>query len=323
MLVAVLASGCLRHVGASGGVTIGAAASTAYLGEARYAEVLGREFAMLTPENELKWDAVHPTQGSYRFGPTDALVAYADQHGMQVRGHTLVWHQQNPSWLTAGGFTPAELAAILDDHIAVVVGHYADRIVQWDVVNEAFEESGALRSTVWSNGLGPGYIDRAFRAARAADGEAELFYNDFNIERAGPKADAVFAMVSSMRRRGVPIDGVGFQAHLTADFPANELVAQMARYEAIGVDVAITELDVRVPVPASDASRQAQAKVFGDVLAACRRAANCDTLVVWGFTDRHSWVPSVFSGLGAATPLDEEYRPKPAYDAMVAALQRT
>ena len=316
VVVSLVLTGCLRTLGANRGLAIGSAASAAYLGEARYAEVLGREFGLLTPENELKWETIHPARAQYDFVPTDALVGYAREHTMGLRGVPLVWHQQNPDWLSGGQFTRTELLAILDEHIRTVVGRYGAVIRQWDVVNEAIDDAGQLRSTLWSRTTGSDYIEHAFRTARAADPDVELFYNDYGIEHSGPKADAVFSMVSSLRQRGVPIDGVGFQAHLTTDVSLTELSAQIARYRAIGVEVAITELDVRVPLPATTASLQAQAAVYGGVVAACLDAANCDTVVVWGFTDRHSWIPAFVPGYGAATLFTEDYEPKPAYRAV-------
>jgi GH35 family endo-1,4-beta-xylanase len=321
ILATLVLSGCLRSTGAERGLAIGSAASAAYLGDAEYGKVLGREFALLTPENELKWDTIHPAQDRYDFGPADALVRYASEHSMGLRGVPLVWHAQNPAWLTDGQFTRSALLGILDEHIDTVVGRYSSVIGQWDVVNEAIDDSGQLRSTLWSKGIGPDYIEHAFRAARAADPDVKLFYNDYGIERSGRKADAVFALVSDLRQRGVPIDGVGFQAHLTTEASLAELQAQMNRYRAIGVDVAVTELDVRVPVPATTASLQAQAEIYRGVFKACLDATNCDTVVVWGFTDHHSWIPASVPGYGAATLFTEDYEPKPAYHAVAELLE--
>src|SRR5512132_2895733 len=130
VVATLVLSGCLRTLGAERGLAIGSAAGAAYLGESRYREVLGREFALLTPENELKWDTVHPSRDRYDFGPADALVDYARAHSMALRGVPLVWHAQNPAWLTDGQFTRDELLGILDDHIRTVAGRYRDVIRQ-------------------------------------------------------------------------------------------------------------------------------------------------------------------------------------------------
>lgn len=324
MVAAVSLFGCdsLRSVAGAKDIVFGSAARADVVANDRvYRGVLGSQFSMLVPENELKWDTTEPEQGVYDFGPADQLVAFAAKNAMSVRGTPLVWYLQNPAWLTNGTWTAATLGSVLDDHIATVVGHYAGTVKQWDVVNEAFNDDGSLRSTVWSQTLGSGYIDRAFQDARVADPTAKLFYNDYNIEYPGPKADAVFAMVSAMKQRGIPIDGVGFQMHAIAGFPTGaELQQQFARYAAIGVDVAITEMDVRVLLPATAAELQAQAQTYHDAVAACVGAANCHTILVWGFTDNYSWIPAAFPGYGAADLYDQSYEPKPAYQSVVRAL---
>jgi endo-1,4-beta-xylanase len=232
-----------------------------------------------------------------------------------------VWHYQNPAWLQDGTWTRATLGPVLDNHIATVVGHYAGMISQWDVVNEAFNDDGSLRQSVWSRAFGDDYIDRAFRDAHQADPKVALFYNDYNLEWPNAKADAVFAMVSSMRRRGVPIDGVGFQMHAFTGFPTGaQLTEQFARYARIGVETAITELDVRLPVPASQTDPEAQRHAYHDAVRACVDAPNCNTVLVWGFTDKYSWIPEWFPGFGAATVFDQRYTRKPAWSGVLDAL---
>lgn len=322
-MVTLLASGCLRVIGAQHGVAVGAAAKASALAtDPDYGPVLSREFGMLTPENEMKWAQVHPERDRYDFSGADDLVAFAEQHDMAVRGHTLAWHSQNPGWLTGGSWTRDELISLLEDHIATVVGRYRGRIAQWDVVNEAWTPIGLrLNPSPWSTGIGADYLEIAFRAAHAADPDAQLFYNDYGIEVAGAKADHVYAMVADFVARGVPIHGVGLQMHVTSYFDVAQLEAQMARYEALGVKVGITEMDVRLPVPPTPADLDRQAGVYERAASACGRSPICDTLVLWGFTDRYSWVPSFYPGTGAALPFDEDYAEKPAYDGLVRGLQ--
>jgi endo-1,4-beta-xylanase len=321
--VVVLLGGCrLRDAANSARLVIGSAArADALATDAQYGTVLAREFSMLVPENELKWDTTEPQQGTYNFTAADQLAAFATSNAMQMRGTPLLWHEQNPSWLTGGTWTTQTLGAVLDNHIAAVVGHYAGVVKQWDVVNEAFNDDGTLRSTLWSQTLGTGYIDRAFKDARKADSHAKLLYNDYNIEWSNAKSDAVYAMVASMKQRGIPIDGVGFQMHALEGFPTGaNLQQEFARYAAIGVDVAITEMDVRIPVPPTNADLQAQAQTYHDATAACVGAPNCHTVLVWGFTDKYSWIPSFFPGYGAADIYDSNYNPKPARAAVENAL---
>jgi endo-1,4-beta-xylanase len=323
VVVALVASACgLRNLADRRQLVIGTAARADVLEkDPQYDAVLAQQFSMLVPENELKWDTTEPQQGVYDFGPANELFAFAKAHGMTARGTPLVWYFQNPTWLTNTTWTAAELRSVLDDHIAKVVGHYKGVVKQWDVVNEAFNDDGTLRSTVWSQTLGSTYIAEAFRDAHTADPKAKLFYNDYNIEFPGAKADAVFTMVSQLKHDGVPIDGVGFQMHALAGFPTGAQLAQeFARYEAIGVDVAITEMDVRIPLPVTTANLSKQAQTYHDAAATCLAAPNCHTFLVWGFTDRYSWIPSFFPGYGAADLFDVNYNRKPAYNALAQAL---
>jgi endo-1,4-beta-xylanase len=306
----------LREYPASQSLFLGSAARTNLLSEPLYATTLAREFNGLVPENELKWETIHPQPNTYNFGPADALVSFARLHTMSVRGVPLLWDSQNPAWLTTGRFTRPQIRSILTSHIATVVGHYKGRIAQWDVVNEPFGVDGRLLPTPWRR-IGRRYMDVAFTAARAADPAAKLFLNERGIEVPGVLADAVFTEVSKMKARGVPINGVGFQMHANAGGPTSaQLAAQFARYASIGVEVAITEMDVQLPQPPTAAAIQQQATVYRGALATCRAAPNCKTFVVWGFTDKYSWIPMFFPGLGSATIMDNVYKGKPAYDAL-------
>lgn len=302
---------------------MGAAVRSATLAqEPGYADIAGSRFDLLTPENEMKWDVVEPQRNGFDFRAPDAIVNFAVAHGQTVHGHTLAWHQQNPAWLTDGGFTRAELVDILTNHIATIVGRYRGAVSVWDVVNEAIGDDALVRPSIWTTGIGADTFDLAFRAARAADPNAKLYINDYNIEAPSRKSDALYALVAGMVARGVPIDGVGFQTHRTlGSITVTGLGSQFARYAALGLDVAITELDVRVPVPASAADLALQADTYAVARDACVAAPNCASITTWGFTDKHSWIPSFFTGLGAALPWDANLVPKPAY-AVIAPLFR-
>jgi len=279
----------------------------------KFRAVLAREFSVLTPENDMKHERIHPGRDVYRFEPADSLVAFAEANGMSVRGHTLVWHRQLATWLTSGSWTQAEAEALLVDHIAHVAGHYKGRVLAWDVVNEALADDGSLRAGFWLDHIGPDYIELAFRAARDADPGAMLFYNDYNIEGINAKSDSAYAMIRELRLKGVPIDGVGMQAHFQLGGVPSSLAANIARFTALGVKVHITELDIRIPLPSSAAQLQTQALNYRDVFNACLQTPGCDAIVLWGFTDRESWIPDSFSGWGEALPFDATYNPKPAY----------
>ena len=328
LAMAIGAPAALAHGGGLRDVTrrplIGTAVDmNALANDPTYKAAIGREFNIVTPENVMKWETVEPQQGVTDFSQGDALVRFARANHQLVRGHTLVWHSQLPSWLTSGTFTPAQLRDILRRHIFQEAGHFRGRIYAWDVVNEAFNEDGTLRDTIWLRALGPGYIADAFRWAHQADPHAKLYYNDYNLESIGPKSDAALALVKQLEAQHVPIDGVGFQGHLSIEFPYPDTFgANLQRFAAAGVDVAITEADVRMVLPATPEKLATQATYFANMMRGCVAVPRCVSFTLWGFTDRYSWVPGFFAGEGAATPLDESFRPKPAYFALRDALAR-
>ncbi|OKK04955.1 endo-1,4-beta-xylanase [Streptomyces sp. CB03234] len=311
----------LRDLAAAKGIHIGnAVAGYKLSGNAQYAAIAGAQFSSLTPENAMKWSSVEPTRGSYDWAEADQIVAFAQEHGQQVRGHTLVWHSQNPGWLTNGGFSAAELRAILERHIATEAGRYRGKIAAWDVVNEMFNEDGTYRPSLWYNAMGPGYVADALRWARQADPGAKLYLNDYNVEGLNAKSDALYNLVRSLKAQGAPIDGVGLQAHFILGQVPSTLQANIQRFADLGVDVAITELDVRMQLPATDAKLTQQAADYSAVVKACLAVSRCVGITGWDISDADSWVPDVFPGYGAATMYDANYRPKPAYYAVATAL---
>jgi endo-1,4-beta-xylanase len=288
---------------------------------AQYQEVARTEFNFLTPENAMKFDAVHPQENTYSFTQADQHVAFAQANGMQIHGHTLIWHNQLPQWVTNRSWTSAQLTAMMNNHIDTVMGHWVGQIAVWDVVNEAFNEDGTRRSSVWQNTLGNSYIEMAFRRADAADPATKLIYNDYNVETINAKSTAMYNMVVDFKNRGVPIDGVGFQMHLDNNaLNYQSLADNMARFAALGVEIYITEMDVRYPEPISQANLNAQATVYSNVLSRCKAQPMCKALQVWGITDKYSWIPDVFQGFGDALPFDDNYNAKPAYYALQAGL---
>jgi endo-1,4-beta-xylanase len=325
----------LRQVAAAHNVLIGTAAASAYLSEPDYAAILGSEFSQLQAENEMKFGLIHPRPSSdphpYNFSGGDALVTFAQSHNMRVRGHTLVWHNQVPKWVTNGNFSSQKLSEILSDHISTVVTHYAGKVYAWDVVNEAFKDDGSMRSTLWYDqpGIGAGtgtkYIEQAFRWAHAADANAKLFYNDYDAEEINAKSDAIYEMVKDFRKRGVPIDGVGFQTHVSLKFDNPKKLASYARnlerFAKLGLELQITELDIRLD-DGSAASLAAQAKLYGEITKLCVQQPACKALQTWGFTDKHSWIPDFYKGQGWALLWDANYQKKPADQAVHDALAK-
>jgi endo-1,4-beta-xylanase len=308
----------LRSLAQHTGLRVGTAVDTSALqADATYRSMVADQFSTVTPENVMKWDAVEPQRGAYDFSAADQLVAFAQANGQQVRGHTLVWHNQLPAWLTSGTWTKAELTNILKQHIFAEAGHFRGRIWAWDVVNEAFNDDGTLRDTIWLQGIGPSYIADAFRWAHQADPKAILFYNDFNIEGVNPKSDAVFDLVRTLRRSGVPVQGVGLQGHLGTQygFPP-DVLQNLRRFDRLGLVTAITEADVRSILPVDSAKLNAQAQGYSLMMESCLLVRSCISYTVWGFTDKYQWVPGVFTGQGAAALFDENYVARPAFDSL-------
>jgi endo-1,4-beta-xylanase len=308
----------LRSAAHGTGVRIGTAVDANALNtDATYRAAVGKEFDQVTPENAMKWSEVEPVQGQFNWGPADELVAFARAHNQKVRGHTLVWHSQLPSWLTEDAFTPAQLRDLLRKHIFTEVGRYKGKVWAWDVANEVFNEDGTMRDTIWLRALGPNYIADAFRWAHQADPSALLFLNDYNAEWLNPKTDAYYNLIKTLRKQGVPVHGMGMQGHLALQYGLPDTVLQNAqRFDSLGIKTAYTEVDIRMQLPADSLKTAAQSEGFGSLLRACLLVRNCVSYTLWGFTDKYSWVPGVFAGEGSATPMDENFQPKPAYYTM-------
>ena len=301
-------------------VRIGSAARAEALAtDVRYGRLLSQEFNALTPEYSLKWANVEPVRGFYDWTSNDRLMAFAASKNQVVYGHTLVWHTDVPAWVTED-LSPQEVRDLLRDHVTTVVSRYRGKVWAWDVVNEALAEDGSLRDTIWLRKLGPNYIADAFYWARAADPNATLFINEYGAEWGNRKSDALLGLVKKLRSEGVPIQGVGFQAHLPYDRSAAGMAENLARFTGSGFTVAITELDVRIDLPATPEKLQRQATLYLDVVNACLSVSGCASLTVWGFADAKSWISSYHKGFGAACLFDEAYEPKPAYQELMAAL---
>src|SRR5690242_16905350 len=322
----------LRSLAAPIGLRIGSAISPYDLDTPAYAQVAADQFSVVTPGNEMKWQVVEPTQGTYDWSGGDRLVAFAQAHGQLVRGHTLLWHNQLPTWLTDGvtngSISSSQLRDLLKQHIFTEVGRFRGKIWQWDVANEFFTDanpSGLNPNDFWVSNLGPDIIPQAFRWAHQADPHALLFYNDYNIageDGSNAKSDAVFAWLKDMLNQGVPIHGVGDQGHLDTQFGFSgaRMQPDLERYASLGLKVAITEADVRTnvdgpttQVPTDSLAQFAQPFEFGQMLKAAMAVPDCLSFTVWGFGDADSWVPGFFTGEGFATIYDVNLQPKPAF----------
>jgi endo-1,4-beta-xylanase len=310
------ASGTLGEHAEARGKYFGNAVDNNELTDAPYRAIVTSEFSQLTPGNAMKWDATEPTRGNFNYTRGDEIVALAQQNGQSVRGHTLLWHSQTPAWVQ--GLSATDLRTALNNHVTNLVNHWEGDLYAWDVVNEPLNEDGTLRNSFWLQRLGESYIADAFRAARAADPSAKLYINDYNTDGLGAKSDGMYRLVQSLLQQGVPIDGVGFQSHLAIQYGFPSTMRQnLQRFADLGLDVAVTELDVRMVLPSDSAKLATQATYYLDVTNACL------AVTIWGYTDKYSWIPGTFPGEGAAHLSDVNFVRKPAYTAVHDALAGT
>jgi endo-1,4-beta-xylanase len=319
----------LRSAVAKRDFRIGTAFNWGYLnGDPEYRDLLIHQFNLVTPENEMTFGSLHPAPDRYDFATADEMVDYARQNGMLVRGGSLVWDQLLPDWLLNGNYSREQVKQILHDYIHTVVSHFRGKVAIWDPVNEAISADGQLRDTFWSRAIGPQYIALAFKWAHEADPDALLFYNDFNGEGLNRKSDAIYALVQGLQQAGIPIDGVGWQMHALLGQPpsAIELAANFKRLADLGVEVAITEMDVRVGVNRQErpARLLTQAEIYRRVLRACLDASNCNLFEVWGVTDHYSWynVGKDPSQYDAPLLFDDNGDPKPSFYALLDELNK-
>jgi endo-1,4-beta-xylanase len=307
----------LRQAAQARKLLVGAAVFPEGLKDEAYAGLLAREFNVLTPENAMKWESLHPQPNEWTFAGADRLVEFAEKNQMKVTGHVLIWHEQLPAYVKS--LSAQDLRRAIREHIREVVGRYKGKVWSWDVVNEAIDEKGELRKTLFLEKLGDGYIAEVFRAAHRADPNARLYYNDYGCDGLGLKSDRLFKLLLDLRADRVPIHGVGLQMHVTGrDCPKTEdIAANIHRLAGLGLSVRISEMDVRIrDLPGTLPERlEVQAQTYRRVLTACLREKRFEGITFWGFCDKHSWVHKQF---GEDNPLlfDDQYRPKPAYQAV-------
>ena len=296
-------------------------------------------FNIVVAENEMKFDATEPSRGSFSFTKGDKLMAYAAANGMQVRGHALAWHSQVPSWVStlaqqvesAGGSARDTLLSVLKTHIDSVVGHYKGKIREWDVVNEAINDNGThgwrSEGSVWYQYIGRDFIDSAFVWAHKADPDAKLYYNDYALEwgmGTGTKAQFAYDSIAvRLKNAGIYITGIGTQTHIqnTHTSTPSNLRTLASKLKSIGMTMQITELDIgfALGTAISDADYAAQGHLYRQFMDLFLEAENMEAFVIWGFSDKYSWLKdqSKYNGL----IFDSSFAKKPAYDSLVASLK--
>lgn len=295
----------LRYYAEKNGKMIGAAFCT-YKGLDSDRTAAAKQFNMMVAENEMKMDALRPARDSYSFGAADALVNMAKNNNMAVRGHCLVWHMQQPAWLSSDGkkndmgWTRQQALDIMKEHITTVMNHFKGSISEWDVVNECLDDDQSivrtnpdgytLRPTVWSRAIGNDYIDSAFVYAHRADPSAVLYLNDYDVELQGTaKAAAFYNLVKHLRSKNIPVDGAGLQCHFSVDqVDSAKLDRTIRLFDEAGLKCIITELDMGIPSTSED-NLEEQARNYRVITDIVLNNDNCPNLVIWGIKDNDSW----------------------------------
>lgn len=289
--------------------------------DSKYRQVAGKEYNMVTPDFEMKFRPIHPSKNKYDFSGADKIVQFAEKNKQLIRGHTLVWSNEIPNWVTDGHFSKSEMKEILKNHIKTVVGHYKGKIYAWDVVNEAFNDDGSLRDTLWLRTIGKDYIELSFKWAHEADPKALLFYNDFGNEGINSKSNAIYKMLVDFKKKGVPINGVGFQLHTNVNNGVNlkQMKENMDRIDKLNIQVQITEFDVGLQnYYVYSTGEEKQNEIYSGVIKTCMNSKACTALVMWGFTDKYTYrnkgeKPLIF---------DSNFNPKKPYFTLLDALQK-
>ncbi|KIY01814.1 uncharacterized protein Z520_01952 [Fonsecaea multimorphosa CBS 102226] len=282
------------------------------------------EFGQLVPGNSMKWEVIQPGENEWNFSLANQIAGLAQQNGQYLRCHNLVWHEQLPDWVVNGTWDKENLTAVMINHVEEEVAHYRGRCYAWDVVNEALNDNGTLRSDMWLDIIGPEYILIAFEHAAKADPDVKLYYNEYDIEFKGPKHDGALQVVKMIQDAGLKIDGIGFQSHFTPDTAPGleEQVQCMKDFTDLGLELAVTELDVRILLPDSWEKLDQQTAVYTDTVNACLETEKCVGITVWDFWDQNSWIPEYYDGYGEADLYFANWTKKPAYAGVEAALKQ-
>lgn len=296
---------------------IGVATAPQWINNQQHANLNAAHFSSITAENDMKWAEIHPQPNQYSFGDADQLRNWAAQNNQNYYGHTLVWHSQAAGWVQ--GLSGQALDDAMEDHITTVMQRYTE-IEYWDVVNESVSDNnGQLRQSFWMNHPdGAGYIEAALRYARAARPDAKLCLNDYSIDNIGAKSNRYFTMVQDFLQRGVPIDCMGFQAHLIAGQVPGDMAQNLNRFKNLGLEVWVTELDIRMPV--GNQNLQQQANDYQQVFDICYNQVGCTGLTVWGLHDGQSWVDSTFPEFDSPLLWNDNFQAKPAFNAALQVL---
>ena len=304
----------------------GAAVNAALLrSNPSYKALVVKEFGSITAENAMKFSALHPAESTYSWTDADEIVALAQANGKRIHGHTLNWYKSLPTWVTNFQGDTQAWENLLKTHIQTVVGRYKGKVASWDVVNEAFEDDGTYRQSIWVQKLGTDYIARAFEYAHQADPSAILFYNDYGHEYSATKRTAILNLVNTLKTRGVPIHGIGMQMHTRYNQTDANLTAAITSAAATGLQVHISELDIALnpdnnqTLTYSAILADAQAAKYKFIVKTYNAIPKAQQfgITTWNVTDADSWIPTEYSRPDWPLPFDRQYQRKAAYQGIL------
>ncbi|KAK7054385.1 hypothetical protein VNI00_003579 [Paramarasmius palmivorus] len=296
----------------------GAAINTSFLfADEKYTQLAQTQFSIFTPEIEMKWGEIEPIQNQFNFTGADKLVQLAESVQAKIRGHNFLWETHLPPWINES-LSATELDRALKHHIEVIMDRYRGKIYAYDVVNEPISDTpnATFRETIWTHKLGEESVAKALTYARQADPVPKLYINDYDIEGINAKSNSLYEVAKSLKKDGVPLDAIGFQAHITLGQVPSTFRENLQRFVDLDLDVAITELDINMRGPPNATALAQQAEDYHSVVSTCMSIERCVSVTIWGISDDHSWIPD-----GSVLPWDGNKEPKPAFFAIADAFR--
>lgn len=298
------------------------------IGNPLYKTIAIKQFNSITPENIFKPEFIHPEPKVFNWAEADSLTAFCLINNKRIHGHTLIWHQQLPNWILNFEGTKKDWEELMKHHILTVVKHFKNNVQAWDVVNEAFNEDGTLRNTIWKQKIGEDYIEKAFLFAREADPKALLFYNDFNLESNPTKLNGVINLLNSLKNKGVKVDGVGVQMHVSTYYPESSQIAKaLEEIAANNYKVHVSELDISVnplgkDIMANESLLIQQANLLANIIIHYNQLPKHLQygITFWGISDKNSWIRSYYNREDYPLLYDDAYLPKPCYCKLIEVL---
>jgi endo-1,4-beta-xylanase len=287
----------------------------------QYKFIALKQFNSITPENIFKAEYLHPEQLIFNWDVADSLTSFCENNNKRLHGHTLIWHQQLPQWILDYQGSRSDWELLMKVHIQTIILHFKNKVKAWDVVNEAFNEDGTLRNSIWKQKIGEGYIEKAFLFAREADPNVLLFYNDYNLESNEIKRNSVLSLLNNLRNRGLKIDGIGIQMHISTYYPEATQISKAFQEIAGGnYKVHVSELDISVNplgknIVPSETLFNEQANLLGSIVLNYNQIPKQYQygITFWGISDKNSWIRNFYNRQDYPLLYDDNYIPKPCY----------